>query len=59
MMKDIVDPNISKSILNDPTPNIIGNIEDMPTPELNPTRNYPSLNNMNNDDHMSVGGDSN
>ena len=58
MMNDIVDPNISKLILNDGTPNIIGNVEDISTPQLDPAHPYPSVNAMNKDDQMSAGGDS-
>ena len=40
------------------TPNIIGNVEDIATPQIDPAHPYPSLNAVNKDDQMSVGGDS-
>ena len=57
-VKGIIDPNIAPQGLNSGTPNIIGNIEDMPSVNQDPARSYPSLNNTDKEEQMSLGGDS-
>ena len=43
---------------NKATPNVIGNVEDMPDSQLNPGQSYPSLNNLQKADQVSVGANS-
>ena len=50
VQKEIIDPNKSHSSLNNPTPNIISNVEDTPTLQFVPAQAYSPLNNLNKED---------
>ena len=48
------DKSKGKTKMNTGGPNIIGNVEDVQAPHTDPALSYPSLNNLNKDEQMSV-----
>ena len=58
MHKVIGDRSMAQIGANTGVPNIIGNVEDVQAAQADAAHSYPSLNNVNKDEQMSVGGDS-
>ena len=54
----VIDPNQSHSTLNNGIPNVIGNVEDTPTPQFVPSQAYSPLNTVNKEDQMSMDAES-